>query len=110
VIIYDATDFRIGASDKFRCGGKNDPKYIGESRYLQIRPEVCIVYSETIDADGRRLSASLNTVEFQSVGARTALKLTVHVAAFEGRDMIDGTKFGHNAALNNLSNFLDAAE
>jgi hypothetical protein len=31
------------------------------------------------------------------------------MAAFEGRDMIEGTKFGHNAALANLAKALGGA-
>jgi hypothetical protein len=64
------------------------------------------VSSETIDVDGKRLSASLTTVQFVSEGPQTHLKLTVQVAAFEGQDMVEGTKFGHNAALGNLFKFL----
>jgi uncharacterized protein YndB with AHSA1/START domain len=106
VIIYDTAEFKAGGIDSFRCGTQADPKYFGEARYLLIQPEQCIVYSETIDADGARLSASLNTIEFTPLGNKTALKLTVHVAAFAGRDMVEGTRFGHTAALNGLSKYL----
>jgi hypothetical protein len=70
-------------------------------------PEGHIVSSETIDVDGKRLSASLTTVQFVSEGPQTHLKLTVHVAAFEGQDMIEGTKFRYNAALSNLFKLLE---
>jgi uncharacterized protein YndB with AHSA1/START domain len=109
-IIYEQANFAVGGNDVFRCGAKSDPKYLGQTHYLHIVPESHIVSSETIDADGRRLSAALTTVQFIAKETQTHLKLTVHVAAFEGREMIDGTKFGHNAALGNLLKFLkDAA-
>ncbi|MEQ1712178.1 MAG: SRPBCC domain-containing protein [Hyphomicrobium sp.] len=106
VLLYDATDFRVGGHDRFRCGAKSDPKYHGEVRYLHIENERHIIYAETIDADGSRLSASLNTVEFMAIGQRTALKLTVQVAAIGGADMIAGTRFGHGVALTKLADFL----
>lgn len=109
VLIYDEADFTTGGRDLFRCGAKSDPKYHGETRYLHIAPAKHIVSSETIDADGKRLSASLATVQFTGNTAKTKLTLTVQVAAFEGRDMIEGTRFGHNAALNNLARWLQAA-
>ena len=102
-------NFAIGGRDVFRCGAKSDPKYHGETRYLHIVPESHIVSSETIDADGKRLSASLTTVQLMPKGTQTKLTLTVQVAAFEGRDMIEGTRFGHNAALANLAKALSGA-
>lgn len=109
IILYDTANFRIGGTDKFRCGSKSDPKYHGEARYLQIKPERLIVYAETINSDGVRLSASLNTVELRALGKSTKLTLTVQLAAFEGRDIIDGTRFGHDQALDNLRKFINAA-
>jgi uncharacterized protein YndB with AHSA1/START domain len=109
VIIYDEANFAIGGRDVFRCGAKSDPKYRGETHYLHIVADRHIVSSETIDADGRRLSASLTTVQLMPKGTQTKLTLTVQVAAFEGRDMIEGTKFGHNAALANLAKALSGA-
>jgi uncharacterized protein YndB with AHSA1/START domain len=64
IIIYDEANFANGGRDVFRCGAKSDPKYHGETHYLHIVPESHIVSSETIDADGKRLSASLTTVQF----------------------------------------------
>lgn len=106
VLIYDESDFRVGGRDLFRCGAKSDPKYHGEARYLHIEHERHIVYCETIDVDGSRLSASVNSVEFESDGQSTRVKTTVQLAAFRSRDMIEGIKFGQNAALDNLGKFL----
>lgn len=106
VLIYDEVNFTTGGRDLFRCGSKSDPTYHGETHYLHIVPAKHIVSSETIDTDGKRLSASLTTVQFTGNESKTNITLTVQVAAFEGRDMIEGMKFGHNAALNNLGRWL----
>jgi uncharacterized protein YndB with AHSA1/START domain len=108
VILYDETNFTTGGRDVFRCGPRSAPKYRGETHYLHIVPESHIVSSETIDADGKRLSASLTTVQFLPKGTQTKLTLTVQIAAFEGREMIEGTRFGHNAALANLATALSS--
>ena len=109
VLIYNAANFTVGGVDSFRCGSRTDPKYHGETRYIKITPGVCIVSTETVDADGDRLSASLNTLQLIINGATTKVSLTIQLVAFGGRDMIEGTKFGHNAALNNLGQWLGAS-
>lgn len=106
VLIYDEANFSIGGRDLFRCGARSDPKYHGEMHYLDIAPAKHIVWSETIDADGERLSASLATVSFTGDVSKAKVALTVHVAAFGGPDMIEGTKLGHDAALENLERWL----
>ena len=109
ILIYDEANFQIGGRDVFRCGGKNDPRFHGETHYHVIDKGHRIVSSETIDTGGRRLSVSLTTVEFEADGNRTRLRSTVQVSSLDGQDMIEGTKFGTNAALDNLVRHLQAS-
>jgi uncharacterized protein YndB with AHSA1/START domain len=103
VMIYDEADFRIGGRDLFRCGAKIDPKFRGETRYLDIVPNRRIVSSETIEFEGKRLSASLITVDLEpAADESTYVTLTVQLASFDGPGMIDGSKIGYDAALDNL--------
>ncbi|HWZ99365.1 MAG TPA: SRPBCC family protein [Candidatus Dormibacteraeota bacterium] len=102
-LIYDEADFRIGGRDVFRCGPKGDPKFRGETRYLDIVSNARVVSSETVDADGQRLAVALTTLKFESTEDGTNLTVTVQMVSFVGPDMIHGYESGNNSALKNLS-------
>jgi uncharacterized protein YndB with AHSA1/START domain len=102
VLIYDEEDFREGGQDRFRCGAKTDPNIHGVTRYLDIVTNQRIVSSETIEMNGKRLCASLTTVEFVAEGDKTKLKSTTQLASFIGVDMVKGHRSGTNDSLDNL--------
>jgi uncharacterized protein YndB with AHSA1/START domain len=102
VVIYDEADFREGGQDCFRCGPKADPNIHGMTRYLEIIANRRVVSSETIVMDGRRLCASLTTLELSPDGERTKLKSTTQLASFMGEGMVRGHEAGNSASLDNL--------
>jgi uncharacterized protein YndB with AHSA1/START domain len=102
VVIYDEADFREGGQDRFRCGSKADPNIHGMTRYLEIIANRRVVSSETIVMDGKRLCASLTTLELTADGEKTKLKSTTQLASFIGEDMVRGHETGTNASLDNL--------
>ena len=101
-LIYDVADFREGGQDCFRCGAKTDPNIHGTTRYLDIVMGRRIVSSETIMVNGKRLCASLTTVELTQEGDGTWLKSTTQLASFIGEGMIRGHEAGNNGSLDNL--------
>jgi uncharacterized protein YndB with AHSA1/START domain len=102
VVIYDEADFREGGQDRFRCGSRADPNIHGTTRYLDIVADRRVVSSETIVMGGKRLCASLTTLELTPDGGKTKLKSTTQLASFIGDDMIKGHEMGTNASLDNL--------
>jgi uncharacterized protein YndB with AHSA1/START domain len=102
VVIYDEADFREGGQDRFRCGSKANPNILGQTRYLEIIDNQLVVSSETIVMDGKRLCASLTTLELTAGGAKTRLKNTTQLASLIGEDMVKGHEMGTNASLDNL--------
>jgi uncharacterized protein YndB with AHSA1/START domain len=104
-LIYDQADFREGGEDVFRCGSKSNPNIQGTTRYLDVAVNRRIVSSETICLDGRRLCASLTTLELDPDGDHTKLKSTIQLVSFVGQDMVRGYENGTNASLDNLVNF-----
>jgi uncharacterized protein YndB with AHSA1/START domain len=105
-VIYDETDFREGGRDRFRCGSKTNPNIHGETRYLDIVANRRIVSSETVTVDGKRLCASLTTLELTPTSSGTKLTNTTQLASFIGDDMVKGHTTGTNASLDNLVRFL----
>ena len=106
VLIYDEADFRIGGKDVFRCGPKGDPKFCGETRYLDIVPNARVVSSETVDVGGERLAVALTTLDFEPTEGGTNLTITIQVVSFVGPDMIHSYESGNKGALKNLSQHL----
>jgi len=102
VVIYEEADFREGGQDRFRCGSKADPNIHGTTRYLEITANRRVVSSETIVMNGKRLCASLSTLELTPDGEKTKLKSTTQLASFIGEDMVKGREVGTNASLDNL--------
>ncbi len=74
--------------------------------YHLIVPNRCVVSTETVDADGRCLAVSLNTLEFEAKGEGTNLKLTVQIISLAGTGMIAGYESGNKSALDNLADHL----
>src|ERR1700676_665841 len=101
-LIYDEANFREGGQDRFRCGRKANPNIHGVTRYLEIIANRRVVSSETIAMDGKRLCASLTTLELTPDGRKTKLKTTTQLASFIGEDMVKGHEAGNNASLDNL--------
>lgn len=108
-LIYEKDEFREGGEDVFRCGAKSNPNIEGNTRYLDIVADRRIVTSETIVVDGRRLCASVTTLELIPDGDQTRLKSTIQLASFIGNDMVEGHENGTNASLDNLVGYFRRA-
>jgi len=105
-LIYDETDFRLGGKDVFRCGPKGNPKFGGETRYLNIVTNALVVSSETVDVKGQRLAVALTTLDFEPTEEGTNLTVTIQIVSFAGPDIIHGYESGNKSALKNLSLYL----
>jgi uncharacterized protein YndB with AHSA1/START domain len=105
-LIYDEADFQLGGKDVFRCGPRGNPKFRGETRYLDIVPNARVVSSETVDADGQRLAVALTTLDFEPIENGTNLTVTIQMVSFVGTDMIHSYESGNQSALKNLSQHL----
>lgn len=103
VLLYDEADFRVGGTDVFRCGPKADPKFRGETRYLDIVSNARVVSSETLELDGQRMAVALTTLDFEPTEGGTTLTVTVQMVSFAGPDVIHEYESGNKSALRNLS-------
>jgi uncharacterized protein YndB with AHSA1/START domain len=106
VLTYSQSDFRTGGIDRFRCGLRSAPAYEGEVRYLDVVPDERIIYSEALWTDGSLVAVSLITWEFRSAGDGTRLILTDQMVSLAGHDLIEGSRVGYTAALDNLDEYL----
>jgi uncharacterized protein YndB with AHSA1/START domain len=99
---YDL-DFRVGGREVNRGGPPGGPVYTYESRFHDIVPERRIVYTYEMYADQARISVSVATVEFRSVGATTHLVLTEQGVFLDNRDTAAQREEGTRSLLESLA-------
>ena len=103
-------DFREGGRETYRSAAGTRPAYAYDATYLDIVPGTRIVSASTISADGRRVSASLATVEFTATPGGTRLVLTEHGAYLDGLDTPDSRRRGTTTQLDALGGVLTSGE
>ena len=96
-------DFRVGGREHGRFRFGSGPETRNETVYLDIVPARRIVMAYTMAVDGRSISASLGTVEFEAAGAGTRLIYTEQGAFFDGADGSSSRKNGWNERLGRLA-------
>jgi len=90
----------------FRRGPPNDLRFRGETTYLVIVPNECVISAETVVTGGKRLAVALNTLSFEKTAEGTTLKVTIQLVSFAGPGIVDSYKSGNQGALEGLSRHL----
>ncbi len=101
-------DFRVGGREintaRLAATGMT---IVYDALYQDIVDDSRIVLAYTMAADGRRMSASLLTIEFVPEGDRTRLVLTEQMAIFDGLDTVAARRHGTLQLLDGLGRELD---
>ncbi|GAA3734592.1 SRPBCC family protein [Salinactinospora qingdaonensis] len=95
-------DFRVGGRESNSGGPQEGPTHVFDAVYQDIVPDERIVYSYTMDLDGRRISASVATVEFRPEDGGTRLVFTEQGAFLDGLDESRWRQQGTNDLLDAL--------
>lgn len=103
-------DFRIGGSEKSAFRFKGGPLISNHTTYLDIVPDRRIIVSYTMAIEGRIMSASLATAEFEPADTGTRLILTEHGAHLDGIDKSGSRKNGCAGLLVQLGRYLETAK
>lgn len=96
-------DFRVGGHELNRAGPPGGPVYTYDAQIRDIVPRERIVYTYEMYADEARISVSVATVEFQSVGAVTRLVLTEQGVFLDGHDTAAQREEGTRTFLESLA-------
>lgn len=102
IIAEQTFDFREGGYEVKRFGPQDDPRFVAETRYVDIVPEQRIVYAYGMTSRGERISASLTTVEFSPSAGGTRLVLTEQIAFLDGRDNAINREEGLSSMLDKI--------
>ncbi|HEX4214276.1 MAG TPA: SRPBCC domain-containing protein [Candidatus Dormibacteraeota bacterium] len=95
-------DFRVGGTERVVSRAEGGQLIVYEGIYRDIVPGERIIVSNWIDVDGRRISVSQFTAEFQSDGDGTRLTVTEQGAYLDGQDTPDSRAVGIRAQLEAL--------
>jgi uncharacterized protein YndB with AHSA1/START domain len=79
-------DFRVGGSEHSRGKMLDGTPLANDTSYQDIEPNRRIVFAYTMSVGGRRISASLSTIELLASDKGTDFVYTEQAAFFEGSD------------------------
>jgi uncharacterized protein YndB with AHSA1/START domain len=96
-------DFRVGGHEVNRGGPPGGAVYTYESEFRDIVAEQRIVYTYEMHADDDRISVSVATVEFRSLGDSTQLVLTEQGVFLDGHDTSAQREEGTRSLLESLA-------
>jgi len=102
-------DFRTGGREQASGGAPDGGTYANDTLYQDIVTNRRIVFAYTMDVSGKRISASLATVELESSGSGTRLLFTEQAAFFEGSDGPEGRHGGWTFLFERLNSELTGA-
>lgn len=109
VIIYESADFTVGGTDRFMCGARTNPNFVGTTYYHHI-DESSIVFTEHLTDDNETLLAvSLVTWHMTSTPSGCRLVVTDQVTSTAGQGPIDGSRDGYAAVLDKLVQHLQTS-
>lgn len=99
-------DFRVGGTERSRFRGTSGPvqgmAMGNDTTYQDIVPNQRVVFAYTMTVGGKRISASLATIEFLPAEKGTTLVFTEQAAFFEGGDGPQMREQGWQELLNQL--------
>jgi uncharacterized protein YndB with AHSA1/START domain len=96
-------DFTVGGREHNRGGPPGGPIYSYDAEYHEILADQRIVYGYTMDADGRRISVSVTTVEFAPADDGSHLTYTEQGVFLDGLDTPQSREKGTNELLDGLA-------
>ena len=100
---HHSFDFRVGGEERHEATHPDGGRQVVLKRFLDIAPDRRIVFAYDITLDGRRLSASLVTVECAAAGeSRTHMIYTEQIAYLDGHDDLQERIRGTGEGLDRL--------
>ncbi len=102
-------DFRVGGREKAVGGFEGGVTTDFDATYHDIVPDRRLVYSYGMHLDGRRISVSLATIEFEPDGTGTRLRVTEQGVFLDGYEDNGSRAQGTAWLMDNLAAALDRA-
>ena len=88
--MIERLDFHVGGREISRGGGQDGAEHLFDGRFLDIVPDRRIVFAFVMHVGGRKISASLGTVEFTPDAVGTGMPARV-IAGLRERGVLTRT-------------------
>ncbi|MBB3891637.1 uncharacterized protein YndB with AHSA1/START domain [Phenylobacterium haematophilum] len=102
-------DFRPGGRESYRAQLPDGVSQRVEKVFFDIVQDARIVFAYDIEIGGKRLSASLVTVEFSAEREATFMRMTEQLAYFDGHDDLEDRIHGTREGIERLALEVEAA-
>ena len=103
-------DFRVGGHEHLATDLPGGGSVTFDATYLDIVPDTRIIYAYEMTIDGRRISASLASLELRAIPGGTHLALTEHGIFLDGLDRVEERERGTRELLDELQQWVDAGD
>ncbi|MGR3500858.1 SRPBCC domain-containing protein [Pseudaestuariivita sp.] len=102
VLTVEASDLREGGAERHRCGPKEDPMFLVDTRWYKLMPGTSACYTETLHFGGEIASVSLATYRLTETAKGTDLSVTVAITSFTEDAPISEHEEGWNSGFDRL--------
>jgi uncharacterized protein YndB with AHSA1/START domain len=99
-------DFRPGGTELNRVRAATGTIHLFEATYLDIVPEVRLIYAYAMSLDDTRISTSQAILEFRTEGTGSAFTYTEQIAFLDGHQSPEDRISGTGAGFDVLENWL----
>jgi uncharacterized protein YndB with AHSA1/START domain len=103
-------DFRVGGREHLATDLPGGGSVTFDATYLDIVTDERIIYAYEMTIDGRRISASLASLELRATPAGTHLTLTEHGIFLDGLDRVEERERGTRELLDKLQRWVDEGD
>ncbi len=102
VLTVEAEDLREGGAERHRCGPKEDPMFVVDTRWYRLMPQLSACYTETLIFGGEIASVSLATYRITETPKGTDLSVNVAITSFTDDAPISEHEEGWHAGFDRL--------
>lgn len=106
VLEVERTDLTENGFERHRCGPKEAPEFIVDTRWYRLAAPELAVFTETLEIGGEKLATSLVTYRLSPTETGTALAIRVAVSSFAGPDVPAEFSGGWEGGLANLDRLI----
>ncbi|WP_299294518.1 SRPBCC domain-containing protein [uncultured Tateyamaria sp.] len=103
VLTVEASDLRVGGSDRHRCGPADAPEFTVDTRWYRIDAPHDAAFTETVHVGDDTIATTLVTYRVTGVDNGSRLDVAVAVSSFVGPDADGEFEAGWTAGLSNLA-------
>ena len=104
VVLIEGNDQPVtGMRDTARVGPRDNPYVDVATDWIVLDAPSCLIYAETLMAEGAVLTTSLATFELSENGDGTDMRATIHLVNFAGAEMMGEVEAGWSHAVDSLA-------